>query len=120
MSPTSASSWTREKVEQTWRTVIGRAARDAAFRRRCLEDPSSAIREASGLELPAGAPRVRFVERRDEIVVLLPPFTGPGPELADEDLALISGGMKRKQEEIQELQAQLEEINSDDGWSKPT
>jgi hypothetical protein len=86
----SEGAWTPMKVEETRNEVLRRAAKDAAFRQRCLKNPSAAIAEVSGLELPEGAPPVRFVERLEEIVIVLPPLAGT--ELADRDLELVAGG----------------------------
>jgi hypothetical protein len=85
----TVGQWTPEKVEATRREVLRRAAEDDTFRRRCLENAAAAIKEVSGLEPPASGPRIRFVERVEEAVILLPPLHG---ELADDDLALVTGG----------------------------
>jgi hypothetical protein len=87
----TVGQWTPEKVEATRREVLRRASADDAFRRRCLENAAAAIREVSGLEPPATGPRIRFVERVEEVVILLPPLHG---ELSDEDLELVTGGLE--------------------------
>jgi hypothetical protein len=104
----AASPWTPEKVEATRIEILKRAARDASFRQRCLEQPQAAIKEVSGLEPPPGAPRIRFVERLDELVIVLPPLVQT--ELSDQDLALVSGGLQAEAERISE--------EMDSAWGK--
>ena len=105
-------TWTPKKVEETKNELFRRAAQDASFRRRCLEDPAGAIAEVSGLELPAGAPRLRFVERLEERVIVLPPFRSA--ELADEDLEMVAGGQRQElQQELKEKQARIETLQSE-------
>ena len=90
--------WTPAKVDATKKEVLRRAAEDPAFRKRCLESARAVIKEVSGVELPQGAPPMRFVERLDEIVILLPPLARAGGELSDEDLQLVTGGKASKAE----------------------
>ena len=95
MSPTqqrTAHQWTPAKVEATKRELLRRAAEDRPFRQRCLDDAPAAIKEVSGLDLPADGPRIRFVERLEELVIVLPSMTDSDNEVSDEDLELIAGG----------------------------
>ena len=80
--------WTREKWQATLKALYQRAATDAEFRQLCLADAAAAIREVSGLDLPAGA-KVRFVERLEEQVYVLP---SGDEELSDDDLERAAGG----------------------------
>ena len=75
---------------ETLHKIYLRAAQDVAFRQRCLADAAGAIRETGGGDLPAGT-RVRFVEKADETVLVLPPLTGTG-ELGDHELRDVAGG----------------------------
>ena len=73
--------------------VTLRAALDPGFRRRLLDDPRAAVREALGIELP---PRMRlaFVEKDpgvDLMVVLPDPVEDVGA-LSDEQLDAVLGG----------------------------
>jgi hypothetical protein len=113
----TASAWTPEKVEVTRAEVLRRAASDASFRRRCLTDPSGAIKEVSGLELPAGVPPVRFVERMEEMVIVLPPLTAGRTELADEDLALVAGGVGKRAQSLK-AEAEAVEAEASSAWGK--
>ena len=84
-------AWTREQWEQTLRALYQRAATDAEFRQLCLADASAAIAQISGVALPAES-RVRFVERLEEQVLVLPKPLGEDEELSDEDLEQAAGG----------------------------
>ena len=94
----TAHEWTPAKVEATKIELLRRAAKDHAFRQRCLDDAPAAIKEVSGLDLPEGAPRVRFVERVEEFVIVLPSLKDADKDLSDKDLELIAGGLAAQQE----------------------
>jgi hypothetical protein len=76
--------------QEAMQKIYQRAATDAAFRRRCLEDARAVFREISGTEAPADF-KIRFVEDRSETLFVLPPFRA-GEELADFELADVAGG----------------------------
>lgn len=70
--------------------IFHKSTTDATYRALALRDPIAAIREA-GVEIPTGA-RIRFVEKLDEEIIVLPAF-GLHPDiLTDNDLAQVSGG----------------------------
>ena len=81
--------WTKEKYEGALKQLYQRAAIDSAFRMRCLEDGAAAIKEISGLEL--GDTPVRFVEKLEEQVLVLPAFMA-SEELNEHELEKVAGG----------------------------
>ena len=74
-------------------TISARATRDAAFRRRLIEDPHSAILEATGAPVPPDL-RIKFVEKDPEIdvMIVLPSVVLEDGELCEEDVAYVAGG----------------------------
>ena len=87
-----SQGWTAEKWQETLKALYQRAATDEGFRKRCLEDAHGAIREISGLDFPEGA-KVRFVEKLEEQVLVLPTGVPTGEEeLSDDDLKVAAGG----------------------------
>jgi hypothetical protein len=84
-----STAWTKEKYDETLKQLYKKAATDEAFRKRCLKDAAGAIKEISGLDLPAGA-KVRFVEKLEEQVFVLP--NSAASELSEEELATVAGG----------------------------
>jgi hypothetical protein len=83
--------------EETWQKglaeIHARAARDPKFRQRCLDDAHGVIREVCGQEPPAEGPRVRFAERMDEQIVLLPPADRRSGELSERELGQVVAGV---------------------------
>lgn len=75
--------------------VTMRAALDPEFRRRLLDDPRAAVREALGIELP---PRLRlsFVEKDPsvDLMVVLPDPVEDVDALSDEQLDAVLGGFR--------------------------
>jgi hypothetical protein len=82
---------TPEQWQAVLKKVYERAATDDAFRARCLSDAKGAIKEIGGEELPANT-NVRFVERLEEILLVLPPKRATGGALNDEELEQVAGG----------------------------
>jgi hypothetical protein len=80
-------AWTKEKYETTLKQLYQRAATDPAFRKRCLENAAAAIKEISGLELTDS--RVRFVEKLEEQVLVLPALV-TGGELNEQQLEMVA------------------------------
>ena len=88
--------WTRTQTDQVLAEILQRSQRDATFRKLCLANPGTAVKQVAGEELPPGF-KLRFVEneRADLTVVLPDPVFGgsSGQELSDADLASLSGGV---------------------------
>ena len=73
--------------------VSARAAVDADFRRRLLDDARAGIREATGLVLPERV-RVKFVEKDAgaDAMFVLPDFIDESGALSAEELEAVAGG----------------------------
>ena len=81
--------WTKEHYEEPLKKLYLRAAIDLAFRKRCLENGVAALKEISGLELTDT--KLRFVEKLEEQVLVLPAFV-QSEELSEQELDKVSGG----------------------------
>jgi hypothetical protein len=79
-----------DAARSRWEPVLARAAADPVFRRGLLDDPRRTLRDALGVELPAGF-TVRFVERGDGLDVVLPDHAHR-EELSEEELDAVAGG----------------------------
>src|SRR5256885_5200720 len=74
--------------------ILSRASIDPQFRRRLLEDPRAAIREAFGLVIPHPF-RIRFVERDPDVdaLIVLPDLQAQATdELPEDELQNAGGG----------------------------
>lgn len=73
--------------------ISARAARDAAFRKRLIEDPHEAILDATGAPVPPDL-RIKFVEKDPDIdvMIVLPSVALEDGELCEEDVAYVAGG----------------------------
>jgi len=83
-----------QSLDAALRALAERARLDPAFHARCRRAPALALREATGISLPAGL-TLRFLETGPgECVVPLPPLLGPGlaGELSNSDLEAVAGG----------------------------
>jgi len=83
-----------QSLDAALRALAERARLDPAFHARCRRAPALALREATGISLPAGL-TLRFLETGPgECVVPLPPLQGPGlaGELSSSDLEAVAGG----------------------------
>jgi hypothetical protein len=74
-------------------SIAARATRDAAFRKRLIEDPHAAILEATGACVPPGL-RIKFVEKDPEVdvMIVLPSAVLEDGELCEEDVEYVAGG----------------------------
>lgn len=92
------SGWANEKTNEALNAVFAKAATDKAFRSLVLENPNEAVRQAAGVEIPAGF-TVRFVENDGvDATFVLPDFIGDS-ELSDEQLEAVAGGKKKKKKD---------------------
>jgi hypothetical protein len=78
--------------QQKLQEIVGRSATDADFRRKLIEEPRTALREALGQELPADV-NIRFVENRAAATIVLPDYLDPSAELSDSQLEAVAGGI---------------------------
>ena len=72
--------------------IIERAATDAQFRRRLLEESEAAIRDEFGVR-PAEGFDVRFIEKPEDVdaLIVLPDFR-PDGRLTEKELDEVAGG----------------------------
>lgn len=77
----------RELQEQ----IIERAQGDPAFREQLKSDPNAAIKEVTGVELPAGLV-VTVLEDTPSTLHLVLPASGSGAALSDAELEQVAGG----------------------------
>ena len=59
----TSDTLTEEELKMAMQQVFKRSQTDATFRKLCLDDPVSAIREVSG-KSPAHDIRIRFVDQK--------------------------------------------------------
>jgi hypothetical protein len=73
--------------------LVERAVSDPAFRQELLANPSEAIQDGLGFQLPPNV-RVRVIEEQPgEVIVVLPAQpVASGSALSDADLELVAGG----------------------------
>jgi hypothetical protein len=71
--------------------LLSRAERDPEFRAQMIEDPTSAIEEELGIDVPEGIQVTVVQERPDEAILVLPRHLEPG-QLRDEELLVVAGG----------------------------
>ena len=83
----------REESMVTWTAVLRRSAIDPGYRERLLADPRAAIREETGIELPAGY-NVRFAEKPEGVhdLIVLPNPIPEAAEVSEEQLEAVAGG----------------------------
>jgi hypothetical protein len=87
------SAPTQEQVRTAIAAVSQRATKDQAFRERALKEPVAALNEAGNLDLPLNTP-IRFVDKFEKLVIVLPPFGSEPNEITDEEmLGSVSGGI---------------------------
>ena len=87
-----SQEWTNEEKQEAIQRVITRAMTDADFRQKALTDGNEAVEEAAGRPLPEGY-RLRFVDNAGADLTIVLPDSPEGPELSDEDLAQVAGGL---------------------------
>jgi hypothetical protein len=88
--------WTTERWEAAVRGVFRRALTDSKFRALALSDPRQAFAEANGVEAPAQV-KLRFVEKLDEHVLVLPKVVVPQGALSEIDVSRILHHAVRQQ-----------------------
>jgi hypothetical protein len=74
-------------------SILERSAHDFHFRQQLLTQPSTAIRNAFGVQIPDGY-RIKFIERDANLdsLVVLPSMKLPDGELSEDDLESVAGG----------------------------
>ena len=74
------------------RTLCQRAAADAEFRSLCLSDINAAIREVSGMDVPAGVNICAVDGTNHNLALVIPPMGSADGALTDHQLEKIAGG----------------------------
>ena len=86
------SAPTEEQLRGAIATVAERAAKDQSFREKALKEPVAALNEAGNLDLPPDTP-IRFIDKFEKLLIVLPPFGSDPNEITDEEmLSSVSGG----------------------------
>lgn len=87
---------TASESPRPWQEALGeiyrRAGTDADFRQLCIDNPGAAFAAVGNYVLPADV-RLRFIEKPEEIVFVLPPLTATDGSISEEDLDLVAGGI---------------------------
>lgn len=86
------STWTLEDVEKTTQEISVKAATNAEFRKLALSDPTAAVKQVAGKEVPEGI-TIKIIENEPgvDLTIVLPPLQTE--ELSDEQLERVAGGM---------------------------
>jgi len=83
----------QEQIQSAIAAVAQRATKDQSFREKALKEPVVALNEAGKLDLPPNTP-IRFVDKFEKLVIVLPPFGSDPNEITDEEmLGSVSGGV---------------------------
>ena len=83
--------FTKDEAEKAVAAVQAKAQTDAAFRKLALENPSEALRQAAGVDVPSGN-KIRVIESDPgvDLTIVLPKYKGA--ELSDAELSAVAGG----------------------------
>lgn len=74
--------------------ILERSVSDRGFRQRLLTEPKRAIRDAFGVEIPAGF-RIKFIEKDEDVDALVVlPDARVDDELTDDELETVAGGVE--------------------------
>ena len=85
-------AWTQNEIEACIENCKKKAAVDAEFRKKLMDDPAAAVKEVSGKEIPAGF-QIKFLEidpGSDARVVLPPLVSG---NISDRELDEVAAGI---------------------------
>src|SRR5262245_3193787 len=78
--------------------LVQKAAQDDAFRTQLLTDPKTAIFEVFGFRIPSDV-RVTVLEETSDEVFLVLPASCATAELAEQELAMVAGGVSAEEAE---------------------
>ena len=86
---------TTPESSRPWQEALGelyrRAATDADFRQLLMQDPAKAFAAVGNFALPTEV-RLRFIEKPEEIVFILPPLTSGDGSISEDELDMVAGG----------------------------
>ena len=84
--------WTQDEQKKALEAFARKASTDAKFRELALKNPTAAVKEVSGKELPQGF-NIKAVARNGaDLVVVVPDLVKAGGELSDSELEKVAGG----------------------------
>ncbi len=83
-------NWTEEKINQVITDIKKKASEDEDFRKLCLNNPTEAIKQVSGMEVPEGV-KINIIENEPgfDHTIMLPPKQ---VAITDNELNQIAGG----------------------------
>lgn len=85
--------WNNEKLNQAVKKFQDKASIDAEFRKLALENPSSAVKQITGLDLPEGF-KLQVVDNAGaHLTVVLPDLRDNEYELDEAELQNVAGGV---------------------------
>lgn len=84
--------WSIEKLNQAVKQFQEKASVDAEFRKLALENPSSAVKQLTGLEIPEGFKLHVVDNARAHLTVVLPDLKADEHELDEAELQNVAGG----------------------------
>ncbi len=93
---TKAMNWTEEKINQVITDIKRKSSEDEAFRKLCLDNPTEAVNQISGLEVPEGL-KINIIETEpgvDHTIILPPKLETLNAEYLDQ----IAGGKESPHE----------------------
>jgi hypothetical protein len=90
--PPKADGDALKKLDPNAVKVFQKAWKDAAFKAKLLKDPSAAIKEATGANLPKSLKIVVHEDSAKELNFVLPYLAPKSGELSDADLEMVAGG----------------------------
>lgn len=95
-----SNEWSKEDFENAVKVVSEKAKVDGVFREKCLANPSAAVFEATGKEIPESF-RLNFVSNNNaDMTFVLPDLVLADGELSDADLEKVAGGGKREAQDF--------------------
>lgn len=77
---------------QMTQRLLERASKDPAFRQSLLRDPSAAVKQELGVDVPANVKLHVVEENRENLYLVLPLQKDGSGKLSDEQLATVAGG----------------------------
>jgi hypothetical protein len=83
-------------LRQAQGRIIGRAWEDEDFEKALMADPRAAIKQAAGIDIPAGVTVTVVQETENTLYLILPrnPLGNAEGELSEEALATVAGGLR--------------------------
>jgi hypothetical protein len=87
-------SWTKEALDEAVQKIGARASTDSEFRSLCLSNIHAAIKQETGLEVPASFKIGVLDQSANHLNLVLPPMVKEADELSESELESVAGGSK--------------------------